>query len=80
MSFLMFLIIGILAGWLSGQSMRGAGYGLIGDLVVGVIGSFLGGWLVGALGFHGGGFIGTLITATIGAIVLLLLMRLIKRA
>jgi uncharacterized membrane protein YeaQ/YmgE (transglycosylase-associated protein family) len=77
---LWFLIIGIVAGWLAGQIMKGGGFGLIGDLVVGVIGAFLGGWLLGMLGFSAGGTIGEIITATLGAIVLLFLVRLIKRA
>jgi uncharacterized membrane protein YeaQ/YmgE (transglycosylase-associated protein family) len=81
MSFLWFLIIGIAAGWLAGQLMGGGGYGLIGDLVIGVIGAFVGGWLFGVLGiFPGGGLIGSLVVATIGAVVLLFLIRLIKRA
>ena len=80
MHLLWFLIIGMVAGWLAGQLMRGGGYGLIGDLVIGVIGAFIGGWLLGALGIFAGGLIGSLVTATIGAIVLLFLVRLIKRA
>ena len=80
MHLLWFLIIGITAGWLAGQLMKGSGYGLIGDLVIGVIGAFLGGWLLGILGIYAGGLIGTLITATLGAIALLFLIRLIKRA
>jgi uncharacterized membrane protein YeaQ/YmgE (transglycosylase-associated protein family) len=80
MNLLWFLIIGIVAGWLAGQLMKGSGYGLIGDLVIGVIGAFIGGWLLGALGFSAGGLIGSLVTATIGAVVLLFLIRLIKRA
>jgi len=77
---LWFLLIGIAAGWLAGQLMRGGGYGLIGDLVIGVIGSFLGGWVLGALGIFTSGLIGSLITATIGAVLLVFLVRLIKRA
>ncbi|MGD0666274.1 MAG: GlsB/YeaQ/YmgE family stress response membrane protein [Bryobacteraceae bacterium] len=80
MHLLWFLIIGLVAGWLAGHVVRGGGYGLIGDLVVGVIGAFIGGWLLGALGFFAGGLIGSLVTATIGAIVFLYLIRLIKRA
>jgi len=79
MNLLWFLIIGIVAGWLAGKLMKGSGYGLIGDLVIGVIGAFIGGWLLGALGIFAGGLIGSLITATIGAIILLFLVRLIKR-
>jgi len=80
MHLLWFLIIGIAAGWLAGQLMGGGGYGLIGDLVIGVIGAFLGGWLLGALGIVAGGLIGSLVTATIGAVLLLFLIRLIKKA
>jgi uncharacterized membrane protein YeaQ/YmgE (transglycosylase-associated protein family) len=80
MDFLWFLIIGIVAGWLAGQIMKGGGFGLLGDLVVGVIGALLGGWLFGLLGVEAGGLIGALVTATIGAIILLFLIRLIKRA
>jgi len=80
MHLLWFLIIGIVAGWLAGQLMKGGGFGLIGDLVVGVIGAFLGGWLLGALGIAAGGLIGSLVTATVGAVVLLFLIRLIKKA
>jgi uncharacterized membrane protein YeaQ/YmgE (transglycosylase-associated protein family) len=80
MHLLMFLIIGIAAGWLAGQLMKGSGYGLVGDLVVGVIGAFIGGWLLGGLGMFTFGLIGSLITATIGAVILLFLIRLVKRA
>ena len=80
MHLLWFLLIGIAAGWLAGQLMKGGGYGLIGDLVIGVIGSFLGGWVLGALGIFTSGLIGSLITATIGAVLLVFLVRLIKRA
>jgi uncharacterized membrane protein YeaQ/YmgE (transglycosylase-associated protein family) len=80
-SFLWFLIIGLVAGWLAGVLMKGGGFGMVGDLVVGVVGAVLGGWLFGALGLSaGGGLIGSLVVATIGAVVLLFLVRLIKRA
>ena len=81
MEFVWFLLIGLVAGWLAGQIMKGGGFGLIGDLIVGVIGALLGGFLFGLLGLSaGGGLIGSLVVATVGAIVLLLLLRLIKRA
>jgi uncharacterized membrane protein YeaQ/YmgE (transglycosylase-associated protein family) len=78
--FIWFLIIGIVAGWLAGKIMRGGGFGLIGDLVVGVIGALLGGFLFGLLGLSANGLIGSLVTATVGAVVLLFLIHLIKRA
>ena len=80
MDLLWFLLIGLAAGWLAGQIMKGGGFGLIGDLIVGVIGALLGGWLFGLLGIAAGGLIGALITATVGAIVLLFVLRLVKKA
>lgn len=80
MEFLWFLLIGLAAGWLAGQLTKGGGFGVVGDLVVGVIGALLGGWLFGVLGISMGGLLGALITATVGAVVLVLLLRLIKRA
>lgn len=80
MNILWFLIIGVAAGWLAGQLMKGGGYGLIGDLIIGVIGAFIGGRLFGAIGIRTGGLVGSLIAATIGAIILLFLVRLIKKA
>ena len=81
MNFLWFLIVGLVAGWLAGVLVKGGGFGLIGDLVVGVIGAILGGWLFSAFGASaGGGLVGSIIVATIGAVVLLLVVRLIKRA
>jgi uncharacterized membrane protein YeaQ/YmgE (transglycosylase-associated protein family) len=79
MEFLWFILIGIVAGWIAGQIMKGGGYGLVGDLIVGVIGALLGGWLFGLAGISAGGLIGQLAVATIGAIVLIFLFRLIKR-
>jgi uncharacterized membrane protein YeaQ/YmgE (transglycosylase-associated protein family) len=73
-----FLLIGLAAGWLAGQIMKGGGFGLLGDLIVGVIGAFLGGFLFRLLGLTASGLIGELVTATVGAIVLLLLLRAMK--
>ena len=78
-STLLFLVIGLVAGWLAGKILRGKGYGLIGDLVVGIIGSFVGGWLFGLLKISVGGTLGSLLTAIVGAIVFLYLIRFIKR-
>ncbi|HET9536366.1 MAG TPA: GlsB/YeaQ/YmgE family stress response membrane protein [Mesorhizobium sp.] len=80
MEFLWFILIGLVAGWLAGQLMKGGGFGIVGDIVVGVVGALLGGFLFSTLGVStGGGLIGSLIVATIGACVLLFLLRLIKR-
>jgi uncharacterized membrane protein YeaQ/YmgE (transglycosylase-associated protein family) len=81
MSLLWFLIVGVVAGWLAGKLVRGGGFGLVGDLAVGVIGAFIGGFLFRALGASaGGGLIGSIAVATIGAVVLLVVVRLIKQA
>jgi uncharacterized membrane protein YeaQ/YmgE (transglycosylase-associated protein family) len=80
MNFIWFILIGLVAGWLAGQVMKGGGYGVIGDIIVGVLGALLGGWLFGMLGIGGGGLIGSLIVAFIGACILIFLVRLIKRA
>ena len=81
MSLLWFLIVGIVAGWLAGVLVKGGGFGVIGDLVVGIVGAVLGGWLFSTLGASaGGGSVGSIIVATIGAGVLLFAVRLIMRA
>lgn len=79
MELLWFCLIGIAAGWLAGQLMKGGGFGLVGDLVVGVIGALVGGGLFGLLGVGVGGLLGRLIVATIGAILLIVILRAVKR-
>ena len=78
MSWLYFLLIGALAGWLAGQLTRGKGFGIIGNIVVGVIGALLGGFVFRELGFISYGFIASLVTATVGAILLLWVVRFLK--
>jgi uncharacterized membrane protein YeaQ/YmgE (transglycosylase-associated protein family) len=75
------LIIGAVAGWLAGKIVEGAGFGLIVDIIVGIVGAFIGGWLAGALriSIGGGGIISSIIVAVIGAVILLFGLRLIKR-
>ena len=81
MSLLWFLIVGVIAGWLAGKLVKGGGFGLVGDLAVGVVGALVGGFLFSTFGVSaGGGLIGSIIVATIGAVVLLYVVRLIKRA
>ena len=81
MEFIWFILIGLVAGWLAGKVMGSGGYGVIGNIVVGVIGALIGGFIFGMLGISaGGGLIGSLVVATIGAIILLYLVRLIKKA
>jgi uncharacterized membrane protein YeaQ/YmgE (transglycosylase-associated protein family) len=76
----MFLIIGGLAGWIAGQITKGRGFGILGNLVVGVVGAVLGGFLFSVVGLSGTNIIGSLITAVIGAVVLLWLVGKIKQA
>jgi uncharacterized membrane protein YeaQ/YmgE (transglycosylase-associated protein family) len=79
-SLILFLLIGLCAGWLAGKLMKGSGFGLVGDLIIGCIGALLGGFLLGLLGVTTAGLIGALISATIGALVLLFVLRFLKRA
>jgi len=80
MEFVWFILVGLVAGWLAGVVMKGGGFGVIGDIVVGILGAVLGGFLFRSLGISaGGGLVGAIIVATIGAIVLIFILRLIKR-
>lgn len=80
MDLLWTLIIGGLAGFIAGKIMRGEGFGIIVDIIVGIVGGWLGGWAFGLLGLHAGGLIGRLLIAIVGAVILIWLIRLIKRA
>ena len=77
---LIWLVIGAVAGWLAGNVIRGGGYGLIGDIVVGILGSIVAGYLLPLLGIHlGAGFVRSVINAFIGACLLLTIVRLVVR-
>ena len=78
-SLLWFLLIGLCAGWLAGQLTKGGSFGVLGNLVVGVIGAILGGLLVRLVGFMPTGVLGELISATIGAVVLLFVLQAMAR-
>ena len=80
MSLIWFLIIGLIAGWLAGKIMKGSGYGLLGDLVIGIVGAVIGGHVFGWLGIAAYGLIGSLILAVLGSLILIFVIRLIKRA
>jgi uncharacterized membrane protein YeaQ/YmgE (transglycosylase-associated protein family) len=81
MGLLYFLIVGLIAGWLAGQVMKGGGYGILVDIVLGILGGILGGWIFGVLGiWPGGGLIGAIIVAFVGAVLLVWITRLIKKA
>ena len=78
---IIWLVIGAVAGWLAGTLVKGGGFGLIGDIVVGIVGAFIGGWLAQRLGIHiGNGLISSIVTATVGAAVLIFVLRLFRRA
>ena len=75
------IIVGLIAGWLAGQVMKGGGYGLVVDIILGLLGGIIGGWLFGALGIlPGGGIIGSVIVSFIGAVVLVGITRMLKSA
>jgi uncharacterized membrane protein YeaQ/YmgE (transglycosylase-associated protein family) len=75
----LFLLIGLCAGWIAGKIMAGGESGLVGNLIVGVIGAIIGGYLFGLLGISTSGMIGSLVTATVGAVVLLFAIGLIRK-
>jgi uncharacterized membrane protein YeaQ/YmgE (transglycosylase-associated protein family) len=74
------IIVGLIAGWLAGQVMKGGGYGILMDIVLGLLGGIIGGWLFGVLGiWPGGGLVGSIVVSFVGAIVLVGLTRMIRR-
>lgn len=80
-SLIVFILIGAIAGWLAGVLVKGFGFGVIGNIVVGIVGAFIAGWLFPALGISlGSGIVATIIHATIGAVILLVIIRLVKSA
>ena len=79
-SLVLILVVGVIAGWLAGQLVRGTGFGLIGDLIIGVIGAFIGTWLLPQLNIHiGTGMVGAIVSATIGAVLLLIILRVFRK-
>lgn len=79
-SLIVLLIVGAIAGWLAGTIVKGYGFGTIGNIVVGVIGAFIGGWLFPSLGLWDiPGIVGVIVSATLGAIILLVIIGLIRR-
>ena len=78
-SFVIFLILGALAGWISGLISKGEGFGLLGNMIVGIIGAFLGGFCFGLLGLGAHNFLGQLICAVVGSLIFLWLLRFIKK-
>jgi uncharacterized membrane protein YeaQ/YmgE (transglycosylase-associated protein family) len=81
MGILAWIVVGLIAGWLAGQVMKGGGYGVLVDIILGILGGILGGWIFGLLGiWQGGGMIGSIIVAFIGAVILVAITRLLKKA
>ena len=82
MGVLSWIVVGLIAGWLAGMVMKGGGFGLLGDIIVGVVGGLLGGWIASSL-LHIGGLtginLGSILIAFVGAVILLLVLRLIRR-
>jgi len=80
MGFLYWIVVGLVAGWLAGVVMKGGGFGVLADIILGILGGIVGGWLFGALGvFPGGGLVGSIIVAFVGAVVLVGITRMLKR-
>jgi uncharacterized membrane protein YeaQ/YmgE (transglycosylase-associated protein family) len=78
---LVWLIVGAVAGWLAGIVVKGGGFGLVGDIIVGIVGAVVAGYLFPALGVNlGGGILGAIIAAAIGAIIVLVIVKIVKRA
>jgi uncharacterized membrane protein YeaQ/YmgE (transglycosylase-associated protein family) len=81
MGLLAWVVVGLIAGWLAGQVMRGGGYGVLVDIILGLVGGIVGGWVFGLLGiWPGGGMIGSIVVAFVGAVILVGIARLLKTA
>jgi uncharacterized membrane protein YeaQ/YmgE (transglycosylase-associated protein family) len=74
------IVVGLIAGWAAGKIMKGGGYGTVMDIILGIVGGVVGGWLLGIVGIQGGGLIGTILVSIFGAVVLIWLSRMIKKA
>lgn len=80
MNIIIWVISGIIAGWLAGLLVKGRGFGLIGDLVIGLLGGIVGGWLAGLAGLHPTSWLGNIVTAALGGVVLVVIVRVLRRA
>lgn len=79
MEIIWFLLIGLIAGWLADMFVKNVGFGIIGDMIVGMVGALIGGFLFGALGIEVGGLLGQIVMAFVGAVLLLLLIRAVRK-
>lgn len=73
------IVVGLIAGWAAGRIMKGGGYGVIADILLGIVGGVVGGWVVGLLGFGAGGMVWSIVVAILGAVILIGITRLIKK-
>jgi len=80
MQILIWIVVGIIAGWLTGLVMKGKSYGLVGDLIIGLLGGIIGGWLFGLLGLAPTSWLGQILVSFVGGVVLVALVRLLRRA
>lgn len=79
MGFLTWILVGLIAGWLAGQVMKGGGYGILVDIILGILGGIIGGWVFRLLGLHAGGLIGSIVVSFVGAVILVWITRLVKK-
>jgi uncharacterized membrane protein YeaQ/YmgE (transglycosylase-associated protein family) len=79
MSLVWWIVVGLIAGWAAGKIMKGGGYGVVMDIVLGIVGAVVGGWLMGLLGIYSGSLLGTIIIAIIGAVFLIWLSRILQK-
>jgi uncharacterized membrane protein YeaQ/YmgE (transglycosylase-associated protein family) len=73
------IVVGLIAGWAAGRIMKGGGYGMIADILLGIVGGIVGGWIIGLVGLGAGGFIWSILVAILGAVILIWITRLIKK-
>lgn len=73
------IVIGLIAGWAAGQIMKKGGYGMVADILLGIVGGVVGGWVVSLLGFGGGGLIWSILVAILGAVILIWITRIIRK-
>lgn len=79
MSLLVIILVGLIAGWLAGNFVRGSGMGVVADIVVGIVGALIGGYVFGLLGIYTNSFLGSVVTAVIGAVILLFVVGFVRR-
>jgi uncharacterized membrane protein YeaQ/YmgE (transglycosylase-associated protein family) len=80
MDFIYWIVVGLIAGWLAGQVMKGGGYGVVVDIILGILGGIVGGFVFGLLGLHAVGLIGQIVVAFAGAVILVRITRKVKKA